>query len=64
MLRILFGRLGRPHIGPPSAYSFNTAPVKGSGSITVEGDNEKAVEAAFSRTGGMSPRCEDRGAVS
>ncbi|MFE9396512.1 ATP-binding cassette domain-containing protein [Streptomyces flavidovirens] len=64
MLRILFSRLGQPHIGPPSAYSFNTASVKGSGSITVEGGNKKAVEATFSRTGGMCTRCEGRGSVS
>ncbi|MEV0373246.1 excinuclease ABC subunit UvrA [Streptomyces sp. NPDC050636] len=64
MLRVLFSRLGQPHIGPPSAYSFNTASVKGSGSITVEGGNKKAVEANFSRTGGMCPRCEGRGSVS
>ncbi|WP_327250372.1 excinuclease ABC subunit UvrA [Streptomyces sp. NBC_01244] len=64
MLRILFSRLGRPHIGPPSAYSFNTASVKGNGSITVEGGNKTAVEATFNRTGGMCPRCEGRGTVS
>ncbi len=62
MLRILFSRLGQPHIGPPSAYSFNTASVKGSGSITVAGG--EAVEADFSRTGGMCSRCEGRGTVS
>src|SRR3712207_822140 len=33
MLRILFSRLGDPHIGPPSAYSFNVASVTGSGGI-------------------------------
>src|ERR671916_2204963 len=36
MLRILFSRLGRPHVGPPSAFSFNVASVKASGGITVE----------------------------
>ncbi|MFI6051168.1 ATP-binding cassette domain-containing protein [Streptomyces violascens] len=65
MLRILFSRLGKPHIGPPSAYSFNTASVKASGAITVErGDRTKAQKATFSRTGGMCVRCEGRGAVS
>ncbi|MFE3185334.1 ATP-binding cassette domain-containing protein [Streptomyces violascens] len=65
MLRILFSRLGKPHIGPPSAYSFNTASVKASGAITVErGDKTKAQKATFSRTGGMCIRCEGRGAVS
>src|SRR4051812_14863277 len=65
MLRILFSRLGKPHIGPPSAYSFNTASVKASGAITVErGNKTKAQKATFSRTGGMCIRCEGRGAVS
>ncbi|MFF1547944.1 ATP-binding cassette domain-containing protein [Streptomyces sp. NPDC058291] len=64
MLRILFSRLARPHIGPPSAYSFNTASVRASGAITVERGNKKAVKATYSRTGGMCPRCEGRGTVS
>ncbi|MEV5440647.1 excinuclease ABC subunit UvrA [Streptomyces sp. NPDC052682] len=63
MLRILFSRLGQPHIGPPSAYSFNTASVRASGAITVERGNKKAVKATYSRTGGMCPRCEGRGTV-
>ena len=64
MLRILFSRLGEPHIGPPNAYSFNTATVSGSGSITV-GSGAKATreKRSFTRTGGMCPRCEGRGAV-
>ncbi|KRD09290.1 MULTISPECIES: ATP-binding cassette domain-containing protein [unclassified Streptomyces] len=64
MLRILFSRLGEPHIGPPSAYSFNTASVRASGAITVERGAKKAVKATYSRTGGMCPRCEGRGTVS
>lgn len=65
MLRILFSRLGRPHIGPPSAYSFNTASVRASGAITVErGAKTKAQKATFERTGGMCNRCEGRGTVS
>src|SRR4249920_242716 len=36
MLRILFSRLGKPHIGPPAAYAFNVPSVKASGAITVE----------------------------
>ncbi|MET8779219.1 excinuclease ABC subunit UvrA [Nocardia sp. NPDC004654] len=66
MLRILFSRLGDPHIGPPSAFSFNTASVKAAGAITVErGEGKtKAVKATFSRTGGMCTRCEGRGTVS
>ncbi|MEU1183569.1 excinuclease ABC subunit UvrA [Streptomyces sp. NPDC005820] len=63
MLRILFSRLGTPHIGPPSAYSFNTASVRASGAITVERGAQKAVKATYTRTGGMCPRCEGRGSV-
>ncbi|MEW2399267.1 excinuclease ABC subunit UvrA [Streptomyces sp. NPDC046862] len=65
MLRVLFSRLGEPHIGPPSAYSFNTASVRASGAITVErGDRTKAQKATYERTGGMCNRCEGRGKVS
>ncbi|MFJ9426164.1 ATP-binding cassette domain-containing protein [Streptomyces sp. NPDC101249] len=64
MLRILFSRLGDPHIGPPGAYAFNVPSVHASGAITVERGNKKAVRATFSRTGGMCPRCEGRGTVS
>ncbi len=65
MLRILFSRLGQPHIGPPGAYSFNVASVHGSGGITVErGEKTITQSASFSRTGGMCPRCEGRGSVS
>ncbi|GGZ41730.1 ATP-binding cassette domain-containing protein [Streptomyces bluensis] len=64
MLRILFSRLGEPHIGPPSAYSFNTASVRASGAITVERGAKKAVKATYSRTGGMCTGCEGRGTVS
>ncbi|MGW2014381.1 ATP-binding cassette domain-containing protein [Streptomyces sp. NPDC001927] len=65
MLRILFSRLGKPHIGPPSAYSFNTASVRASGGITVErgAAKTKTVKATFQRTGGMCTRCEGRGSV-
>lgn len=64
MLRILFSRLGKPHIGPPSAYAFNVPSVRASGAITVERGAKKAVKATFSRTGGMCTRCEGRGTVS
>ncbi|WP_406425371.1 ATP-binding cassette domain-containing protein [Streptomyces sp. NBC_00842] len=64
MLRILFSRLGKPHIGPPSAYAFNVPSVRASGAITVERGAKKAVKATFTRTGGMCTRCEGRGAVS
>ncbi|MGI5171391.1 ATP-binding cassette domain-containing protein [Spirillospora sp. CA-253888] len=64
MLRILFSRLGQPHIGPPSAFAFNVPSVRASGAITVERGAKKAVKATYTRTGGMCTRCEGRGAVS
>ncbi|MEU3459367.1 excinuclease ABC subunit UvrA [Streptomyces sp. NPDC006733] len=64
MLRILFSRLGKPHIGPPGAYAFNVPSVSASGAITVERGAKKAVRATFNRTGGMCTRCEGRGSVS
>ncbi|CAG7630670.1 ATP-binding cassette domain-containing protein [Actinacidiphila bryophytorum] len=64
LLRILFSRLGTPHIGPPGAYAFNVPSVSASGAITVERGEKKAVKATFHRTGGMCPRCEGRGSVS
>ncbi len=65
MLRILFSRLGKPHIGPPNAYSFNVPSVKASGAITVErGEGRtKTEKATFTRLGGMCPRCEGMGSV-
>ncbi|QHY98747.1 UvrABC system protein A [Streptomyces sp. S4.7] len=64
MLRILFSRLGQPHIGSPGAFAFNVASVRASGAITVERGARKTVKATFSRTGGMCTRCEGRGSVS
>ncbi|GHH85990.1 ABC transporter [Streptomyces sulfonofaciens] len=64
MLRVLFSRLGQPHIGPPGAYAFNLATVRASGAITVERGAGRTVKATYSRSGGMCPRCEGRGAVS
>ncbi|MCT7356878.1 excinuclease ABC subunit UvrA [Streptomyces sp. 15-116A] len=62
MLRILFSRLGAPHIGGPGAFSFNVPTVKAAGAITVgSGKKEKVT---FTRTGGMCPHCEGRGKVS
>ncbi|WP_018544815.1 ATP-binding cassette domain-containing protein [Streptomyces sp. LaPpAH-108] len=63
MLRILFSRLAEPHIGPPGAYAFNVASVEASGAITVDRGARKAEKVTFSRSGGMCPRCEGRGAV-
>jgi excinuclease UvrABC ATPase subunit len=66
MLRILFSRLGQPHIGSPNAYSFNVPSVRATGAITVErGEGRtQTKKATFNRLGGMCPRCEGRGAVS
>src|SRR5579864_307766 len=64
MLRILFSRLGQPHIGSPNAFSFNVPSVRASGAITIERGASKTVRATFTRTGGMCPRCEGRGTVS
>jgi excinuclease UvrABC ATPase subunit len=63
MLRILFSRLGQPHIGSPNAFSFNVPSVRASGAITVERGLRKTVRATFTRAGGMCPRCEGRGSV-
>ena len=64
MLRILFSRLGRPHIGSPNAFSFNVPSVRASGGITVErGGKTQTKKATFNRLGGMCPRCEGRGSV-
>lgn len=64
MLRILFSRLGKPHIGSPNAFSFNVASVRATGVITVERGASKTVKQSFSRTGGMCPRCEGMGTIS
>ena len=64
MLRILFSRLGRPHVGPPQAFSFNVASVSGAGAVTLErGGRTTREKRSFSILGGMCPRCEGRGAV-
>ncbi|WP_280457257.1 excinuclease ABC subunit UvrA [Nocardia carnea] len=65
MLRILFSRLGTPHIGSPQAFSFNVASISGAGAVTVEKGGQTVRERrSFSITGGMCPRCEGRGSVS
>ncbi|MGQ4601086.1 ATP-binding cassette domain-containing protein [Nocardia sp. R6R-6] len=64
MLRILFSRLGKPHIGSPQAFSFNVASISGAGAVTVERAGRTMKERrSFSITGGMCPRCEGRGSV-
>jgi excinuclease UvrABC ATPase subunit len=64
MLRILFSRLGEPHIGPPTAYSFNVPTRTASGAMTVDkGKGQRIVVRNVVYHGGMCPRCEGRGAV-
>ncbi|MDH6520727.1 excinuclease UvrABC ATPase subunit [Streptomyces sp. SAI-135] len=64
MLRILFSRLGTPHIGSPKAFSFNVASISGAGAVTVERAGQTVKERrSFSIVGGMCPRCEGRGTV-
>lgn len=64
MLRILFSRLGQPHIGSPKAFSFNVASISGAGAVTFERDGRTVKERRdFSITGGMCPRCEGMGTV-
>jgi excinuclease UvrABC ATPase subunit len=66
MLRVLFSRLGQPHIGSSNAFSFNVPSVRGSGAITIDrGDAKARTESrTFTITGGMCPRCEGIGTVS
>ena len=66
MLRILFSRLGKPYIGPPTAFSFNVPTRKASGVMSTEkgGRTEKNVVRDVVYLGGMCPRCEGRGSVS
>jgi excinuclease UvrABC ATPase subunit len=65
MLRILFSRLGKPHIGSPKAFSFNVASISGAGAVKFERAGKTVKERrSFSIIGGMCPRCEGRGTVS
>ncbi len=64
LLRILFSRLGKPHIGSPKAFSFNVASISGAGAVTLQRAGRTVKERrTFSITGGMCPRCEGRGSV-
>ena len=65
MLRILFSRLGEPHIGSPQAFSFNVASISGAGAVNFERGGKTVKERRdFSITGGMCPQCEGTGRVS
>src|SRR5207245_4077868 len=64
MLRILFSRLGQPHVGSPQAFSFNVASISGAGAVSVERAGQTVKERrSLSITGGMCPRCEGMGPV-
>ncbi|MFO0612462.1 MAG: excinuclease ABC subunit UvrA [Polyangiaceae bacterium] len=63
MLRVLFSRLGEPHIGPSSAFAFNVPSVKAAGAITVDKAGAGTEKVVFERKGGMCPRCEGMGSV-
>lgn len=65
MLRIMFSRLGAPHIGGPQAFSFNVASISGAGAVTIEKGGKKVKERrSFEVLGGMCSTCEGRGSVS
>jgi len=65
MLRILFSRLGQPHVGGPKAFSFNVPSISGAGAVAYERGGKTVKERrSFTITGGMCPRCEGRGTVS
>ncbi len=64
MLRVLFSRLGKPHIGSSNAFSFNVPSVRAVGAITVEKGAGKTEKKVYSVNGGMCPRCEGMGSVS
>jgi len=64
LLRILFSRVGEPHVGSPQAFSFNVASISGAGAVTFEKGGETTKERReFSITGGMCPRCEGMGTI-
>ncbi|MGN6218154.1 MAG: ATP-binding cassette domain-containing protein [Microbacterium sp.] len=65
MLRLLFSRIGQPHVGSPQAFSFNIPSVSGAGAVTLEKGGKKVKERrSFEITGGMCSRCEGLGEVS
>ncbi|MBC3192808.1 excinuclease ABC subunit UvrA [Pseudonocardia sp. C8] len=65
LLRILFSRLGEPHVGSAKAFSFNVASISGAGAVTIEkGGRQIKERREFEIIGGACPRCEGRGTVS
>jgi excinuclease UvrABC ATPase subunit len=63
MLRVLWSRLGKPHIGSSNAFSFNVPSVRAVGEMTVEKGSGKTEKRVFTRMGGMCPKCEGMGQV-
>ena len=65
MLRVLWSRIGKPHVGPANAFSFNVPSVRAVGQVSIEkGAGGKTEQRIFTMAGGMCPRCEGMGAVS
>src|SRR5690349_23600399 len=64
LLRVVFSRIAKPHIGGPQAYSFNIPSVSGAGAIKVDRGGGRVESRSFSVAGGMCPRCEGMGTVS
>ena len=62
MLRILYSRIGKPHVGSPQAFSFNVQTAEGTG--VLKKGQEKAKRVTYKKVGGMCPGCEGRGTVS
>ncbi len=63
MLRVLFSRLGQPHVGSPKAFAFNIPTVHATGAVEVQKGKAKQEQVTFSVTGGMCPRCEGMGVI-
>jgi hypothetical protein len=63
MLRVLFSRLGKPHIGSSNAFSFNVPSVRAVGQISIDKGAGKTEKRVLTRTGGMCPRCEGMGSI-
>ncbi len=66
MLRLLFSRIGTPHVGSPQAFSFNVPSVSGARAVTIAAgaDGGRTKERSFEITGGMCPACEGLGVSS
>jgi len=64
LLRVVFSRIGKPHIGGPQAYSFNIPSVSGAGAVKIQRGSGVTESRSFSVAGGMCPRCEGMGTAS